>query len=102
VRSLQSFYLPSQTEERVLEVYFSDANVRGNSRAYSFTDGRKVLGPAQRKHMDGSTSYYITSGWTKSIRHRFTSWLRYRCEQQMATEAHGNSTDVISGVTSDV
>jgi hypothetical protein len=104
VRSLQSFSHLYRTEQRVLEVYFSDANVRGNSRAYCFTDGRKLLGSAQRKHMDGSTSYYITSCWTKSGRYCFESWLRYRCrqcEQYMATEAHGIRTDFISGVTSD-
>jgi hypothetical protein len=41
-------------------------------------------------------------GKTKSARDRFAGWLQYQCEQWMATEAHGNSTDVIGGVWTDV
>jgi hypothetical protein len=86
--------------------------MRGCWRVYRFVevDGqniRNVLCLAQRPHVDivneARASYYV-SGATQSERDRFASWLRYRCEQQLATEAHahGNTTDVISGDTSDL
>jgi ribosomal protein L37AE/L43A len=39
---------------------------------------------------------------TQSARDHFAGWLRYRCEQQLATEAHGNRTNVMRRVTSDL
>jgi hypothetical protein len=39
---------------------------------------------------------------TQSARDRFASWLKYRCEQHLATEAHGHRTNVMRCVTSDL
>jgi hypothetical protein len=105
-------------EQRVLVTLFGEADVRGDSRVYCFTAGQSFLSMRQRKEVYalrfradkknvyyGYPTYYI-SGMTQSARDRFASWLRYRCEQQIATvsevHAHGNTTEVIGGDTSDL
>jgi hypothetical protein len=101
--------LPNQPKQTVLDKLFGEADIRdgGNSRGYCFTDGQRLLCLSQHKDFlneneDGYSLYYIITRKNKPIRDRFASWLRYRCDQQMATEAHGNSIDVIGGVTSDL
>jgi hypothetical protein len=92
-------YPPNQPEHRVLEALFGEATVRGNSRVYCFVevDGQSILS----LYISYDYASYYIRGATQSERDRFASWLRYRCEQQLATEAYGNSMDIISGVTTD-
>jgi hypothetical protein len=88
-----SFY---QLQQRILSELFGEAAKRGDSRAYCFVevDGQSILNLRQT----------MVFGKTQSARDRFVSWLRYRCEQQLATEAHthDNTTEVISADTSDL
>jgi hypothetical protein len=118
VGMLPSFSLAHQPDQRVLRALFGEANVHGNWRVYCFVevDRQSILNltGSQWKYVDivfgaratapiDYTTYYI-SGKSKPARDRFAGWLRYRCEQQMATETHayGNNTAVVSGDTSDL
>jgi hypothetical protein len=103
-RRLPFTLIPYQPEQCVLHALFGEADVLEDSRAYFFTDGQSILSLIQHKYMSGNASYYIMSGEDKPVRDRFASWLWYRCEQQIATEAHmyGNTTEITCGNTSDL
>jgi hypothetical protein len=94
---LSCYGIPYQPEQRVL------VTLRGNSREYCFVevDGQSILSLSLGLTVRKFPSTLI-SGKTQAVRDRFASWLRYRCEQQLATEAHGNTTEVLSGATSDL
>jgi hypothetical protein len=96
-RQLPFNCISDQPDKWVLEALFGEAERRAYSRGYCFVEveGQCILG------LRGNAPYYIF-GKTKSARDRFASWLCYRCEQQLATEALDNSTEVISGATSDL
>jgi hypothetical protein len=106
VRHLPPMYIPNQPEHRVLKALFGEADKRGDFEACCFieVDGQNILGLIQRKNIYYDYAPYYISGKDKTTRDRFASWLRYRCGQQLATEAHthGNTTEVISRDTSDV
>jgi hypothetical protein len=94
--------------QRVLNTLFGEADVRGDLRVYCFSDGQSILSLvftsralAQRENKNWYAAYDIL-GKTKLARDRFVRWLRYRCEHMIATERHGNNTDVIGRVTSNV
>jgi hypothetical protein len=96
-------YLPNKPEHRVLEALFGEATVvRGNSRVYCFVevDGQSSLS----LYISHDYATYYIHGKNQSVRDRFARWLRYRCEQQLATETHalGTTTKVISDDTSDL
>jgi hypothetical protein len=97
-----------QPEQRVLHTLFGEADVRGGSNVYCFVEaeGKSVLSLIHRKfvdiHLEAGATAQIENENDYATRDRFVSWLRYRCEQQLATEARGNTTDVIGGVTSDL
>jgi hypothetical protein len=97
-----------QPEQRVLHTLFGEADVRGGSNVYCFfePDGKSVLSLIHRKfvdiHLEAGATAYIENENDYATRDRFVSWLRYRCEQQLATETRGNTTDVVGGVTSDL
>jgi hypothetical protein len=93
---VSTLYLPrpNQLEQRVLYALFGEADMRGNWRVYHFigADGQSMLRLSQYwqyvdLHLGAIANTYIC-GKTQSDRDRFASWLRYRCEQQMATEPH--------------
>jgi hypothetical protein len=100
---LSSSALPNKREqlERVLDILFGEANMRGDSRVYSFIEGQSIysldFGP---NWLNGNA--IIFAGSSEPARERFASWLRRRCEQQIAIEENGNTMDVPSGVTIDV
>jgi hypothetical protein len=107
-RFLQSLdYLSDPPKQRVLDALFGEADVRGDMKVYCFTDGHSFLTlDTLRNHINKVMykSSYVISANNKLTLDRFTSWLRYRCEQHLDTEthAHGNTTEVISGDTSDL
>jgi hypothetical protein len=114
-RYLQSVdHLPNQPEHWVLEKLFGKVDVCRNSRVYCFAAGKNILSLIQRKSIniflygvqfkneDRNDTYYAISGANQNARDRFVRWLWYRCEQQLATEAHGNTTGSTCGVASDV
>jgi hypothetical protein len=80
---------------------FGEETVRGNGRGHCFVEVDRQSIHSLTKPGYRSVTYCIT-GKTKSARDHFVSWLRYRCEQQMATEVHGNTTGIISGDTSEL
>jgi hypothetical protein len=92
--------IPYQPEQRVLNALFGEpakkADVRGDSSLYCFVevDGQSILCFTQRTYATNIFAAYIVFGKTQSSRDRFASWLRYRCEQHLATEAHSNILDV--------
>jgi hypothetical protein len=51
-RLLQSMYLPKQPEQRVLDLLFGEANVRGYWRVYCFTDGQSILSLTRRNEVN--------------------------------------------------
>jgi hypothetical protein len=107
-RHMPYSYLPNQPEQRVLNSLFGEGKMRGDLRAYCFTDGQSILSLTQRKLMDIFGEYapacYIILGTNTRTHDRFMGWLRYRYEQHLATEAHasGTTTDAMGGVTGDV
>jgi hypothetical protein len=96
-------HLPNQPEQRVLEALFGEASGKASgcssSRVHCFVevDGQSILS----LHISHKYATYYICGKNQSARDRFASWLRYQCEQQLATEAYGSSMDIISGVTTD-
>jgi hypothetical protein len=83
--------IPDQPEQRVVDALFGEGEMRDDVRAYCFTDGQSILSLTQRKFMDISgeyAPYYFIEGEDTPVRYRFASWLCYRCDQQLATEAY--------------
>jgi hypothetical protein len=110
--------VPYQPEQRVLVTLFGEARVRGDCRVYCFVEieGQSILSLTEKIYADigfrvrdigeieDDNNYAPCSifGKTKSDRDRFASCLRRRCEQQLATEAHSDRTDVMRRIASDV
>jgi hypothetical protein len=100
VQRLSCNGIPYQPKQRVLVTLFGEANLRANSKVYCFVevDWQIILS----LHISNDYATYYIRGMTQSARDRFASWLRYRCEQQLATETHalGTTTEIISDDTS--